>query len=30
MAVDIYRRAGFVERCRFTVFATAPLWSDAH
>lgn len=30
MAVGVYRRAGFVERCRFTVFATAPLWSQAH
>lgn len=30
MAVGVYRRAGFVERCRFTVFATAPLWSHAH
>jgi ribosomal protein S18 acetylase RimI-like enzyme len=27
MAVGVYRRSGFVERCRFTVFATAPLWS---
>jgi GNAT superfamily N-acetyltransferase len=30
MAVGVYRRAGFVERCRFTVFATAPLWSHSH
>jgi GNAT superfamily N-acetyltransferase len=30
MAVGVYRRAGFVERCRFTVYATAPLWSHAH
>lgn len=30
MAVGVYRRAGFIERCRFTVFATAPLWSHAH
>jgi ribosomal protein S18 acetylase RimI-like enzyme len=30
MAVGVYRRFGFVERCRFTVFATAPLWSQAH
>jgi len=30
MAVGIYRRAGFVEKCRFTVFATAPLWSHSH
>jgi GNAT superfamily N-acetyltransferase len=27
MATGVYRRAGFVERCRFTVFATAPIWS---
>ncbi len=27
MAVGIYRRSGFVERCRFTAFATAQLWS---
>jgi len=30
MAAGVYRRAGFVERCRFTVFATAPLWSHTH
>lgn len=30
MAVGIYRRAGFVERCSFTVFATAQIWSHAH
>jgi ribosomal protein S18 acetylase RimI-like enzyme len=30
MAVGVYRRTGFVERCRFTVFATAPVWSHAH
>ncbi len=30
MAVGVYRRVGFVERCRFTVFATAPLWSESH
>jgi ribosomal protein S18 acetylase RimI-like enzyme len=30
MAVGVYRRAGFVERCRFTVFATGPLWTQAH
>ena len=23
----VYRRAGFVERCRFVVYATAPLWT---
>jgi GNAT superfamily N-acetyltransferase len=28
MAVPVYRRAGFVERCTITVFATAPVWSD--
>jgi GNAT superfamily N-acetyltransferase len=27
MAVDVYRRAGFVERCSLTVYATARLWS---
>jgi GNAT superfamily N-acetyltransferase len=27
MAAGVYRRAGFVERCTFTVYATAPLWS---
>jgi GNAT superfamily N-acetyltransferase len=26
-AVGVYRRAGFVERCVFTIFATRPLWS---
>jgi GNAT superfamily N-acetyltransferase len=30
MAVGVYRRQGFVERCRFTVFATEPIWSQAH
>ena len=30
MAVGVYCRAGFVEQCRFTVFATAPIWSHAH
>lgn len=30
MAVGVYRRAGFVERCTITVFATAALWSDQH
>jgi GNAT superfamily N-acetyltransferase len=30
MAVGVYRRAGFAEVCRFTVFATAPLWSNSH
>jgi len=27
MAVELYRRAGFVERCGLTIFATRPLWS---
>jgi ribosomal protein S18 acetylase RimI-like enzyme len=27
MAIGLYRRAGFVERCRLTVFATAALWT---
>jgi ribosomal protein S18 acetylase RimI-like enzyme len=30
MAVGVYARAGFVEHCRFTVYATAALWSDEH
>jgi len=30
MAVGVYRRAGFVERCTITVFATTSLWSDQH
>lgn len=30
MAVGVYRRAGFVDRCVITVFATASLWSDEH
>lgn len=29
MAVDVYRRAGFVDCCTMTVYATAPLWSGA-
>lgn len=29
VAVNVYRRAGFVECCAMTVYATAPLWSDA-
>ncbi len=28
MAVDVYRRAGFVQRCTFTVYANAPLWAS--
>lgn len=30
MAVGVYRRAGFVERCTIGVFATTSLWSDEH
>ena len=30
MAVGLYRRAGFVERCTFRIFATAPIWSGRH
>ena len=30
MAVNVYRRAGFVERCEFRFFATAPIWSGEH
>jgi len=30
MATDVYRRAGFVERCAMTVYATAPIWSGAN
>jgi GNAT superfamily N-acetyltransferase len=30
MAAGVYRRAGFVERCAITVFATAALWPDEH
>jgi GNAT superfamily N-acetyltransferase len=30
MAAPIYRRFGFAERCKLTIFATAPLWSDVH
>ncbi len=29
MAVGVYRRAGFVERCSMQFFATAPIWSHA-
>jgi GNAT superfamily N-acetyltransferase len=29
MAVDVYRRVGFIDRCSMTVYATAPLWSGA-
>jgi ribosomal protein S18 acetylase RimI-like enzyme len=30
MAVGLYRRLGFVDRCQFTVFATTNLWGDSH
>jgi GNAT superfamily N-acetyltransferase len=30
MAVGVYRRAGFAERCTMDVVATAALWSDEH
>ena len=30
MAVDVYRRAGFLEQCSLTVYANAPLWSSRH
>jgi ribosomal protein S18 acetylase RimI-like enzyme len=30
MAVGVYRRAGFVERCPLLFFATAPIWSGKH
>jgi ribosomal protein S18 acetylase RimI-like enzyme len=30
MAVGVYRRAGFVERCPLVFFATAPIWSGKH
>jgi GNAT superfamily N-acetyltransferase len=30
MAVAVYRRAGFVERCQLTIFATAPRWASGH
>lgn len=30
MAVEVYRRAGFVERCAMTVYANAQLWSSRH
>ena len=28
-AVNVYRRAGFIDCCSMTVYATAPLWSGA-
>ena len=30
IAVDVYRRAGFIDCCSMTVYATAPLWSGAN
>jgi hypothetical protein len=30
MAVSMYRRMGFVERCRFPVFATDALFGTHH
>lgn len=30
LAAGVSSRAGFVERCRFTFFATAPIWSGEH
>ena len=27
IAVAVYRRAGFVENCSLTVYATEPIWS---
>ena len=30
MAVAVYRRVGFVERCRFEIFATSPVWTHPH
>ncbi len=30
MAVGVYRRAGFVDRCELQFFATAPIWSGKH
>jgi ribosomal protein S18 acetylase RimI-like enzyme len=30
MAVGVYRRASFAERCSMDVFATAPIWTEAH
>ena len=29
IAVNVYRRAGFIDYCAMTVYATAPLWSAA-
>jgi len=30
MALAMYRRMGFVERCRFEVYATGPLFGTHH
>jgi GNAT superfamily N-acetyltransferase len=30
MAVEVYRRMGFVEHSKLTVYANAPLWSSRH
>jgi ribosomal protein S18 acetylase RimI-like enzyme len=30
MAVEVYRRIGFVEHSKLTVYANAPLWSSRH
>ena len=30
MAAGVYRRVGFVERCRLTAWADSPLWSGEH
>jgi hypothetical protein len=28
MGMGVYERCGFVERCRFMVYATAELWAE--
>jgi GNAT superfamily N-acetyltransferase len=30
MAAGVYRRAGFVQRCPLTIYATTPLWTRGH
>lgn len=30
MALRVYERTGFVERCTLDFFATAPIWSGDH
>jgi len=30
MAVEVYRRAGFIDRCAMSVFATGPIWSGSN